>query len=96
VTEGTGVDEELQKLIGKEVVLDVKDPHLYIGTLKRITPNVVVLTDADVHFCGDSMSTTEFYLLQTKKNGIRPNRREVLVLRSEVVSISLLSSIVEY
>jgi len=90
------IGHELEALIGQEVVVDVKDPHLYIGTLSRIGQSVVVLADADVHFCGDSLTTTELYLVETRKNGVRPNRREVYVLRSEVVSISRLADVIEY
>ena len=97
-----GMDEpdstgrELEALIGQEVVLDVKDPHLFIGTLTSVDRSVLVLENADVHFCGDSMTTTELYLLETKKTGIRPNRRQVCVLRSEIVSVSRLADVIEY
>ncbi len=90
------IGHELEALIGQLVVVDVKDPHLYIGTLSGVGQSVVVLADADVHFCGDSLTTTELYLVETRKNGVRPNRREVYVLRSEVVSISRLTDIIEY
>jgi hypothetical protein len=94
--EPSGIGHELEALIGQQVVIDVKDPHLYIGTLCRVGQSVVVLADADVHFCGDSLTTTELYLVETRKNGVRPNRREVYVLRSEVVSISRLEDVIEY
>jgi hypothetical protein len=55
-----------------------------------------VLKDADVHFCQDSYTTAELYLLETKKNGIRPNRHVVYVMLAEVLSISRLSDVVEY
>jgi small nuclear ribonucleoprotein (snRNP)-like protein len=90
------IGHELEALIGQEVVVDVKDPHLYIGTLGGIGQSVVVLKNADVHFCGDSLTTTELYLVETRKNGVRPNRREVYVLRSEIVSISRLEDVIEY
>jgi small nuclear ribonucleoprotein (snRNP)-like protein len=95
--EETGsIGHELEALIGQEVVVDVKDPHLFIGTLSRAEQNVLVLQNVDVHFCGDSLTTTELYLVETRKNGVRPNRKEVYVLRSEVVSISRLEDVIEY
>jgi small nuclear ribonucleoprotein (snRNP)-like protein len=94
--EPRALESELQPLIGEQVILDVKDPHLYIGTLRRVGQSVVVLSDADVHFCGDSRTTTELYALEAKKNGVRPNRREVFVMRSDVVSISRLDDVVDY
>jgi hypothetical protein len=96
MAEPGSIGHELEALIGQEVVLDVKDPHLYIGTLSCVGQNVMVLTNADVHFCGDSLTTTELYLVETRKNGVRPNRREVCVLRSEIVSISRLADVIEY
>jgi len=90
------IGREFESLLGEEVVLDSTDPHLYIGTLSRIGRHVIVLTNADVHFCGDSLTTTEFYILETKKNGVRPNRREVCVLRTQIVSLSRLADVIEY
>ena len=86
----------LQLLIGEDVVVDVKHAHLYIGTLERVSADTILLRDADVHFCGDSQTTTELYLVETKKNGIRPNRSAVYIMRSEVLSLSRLSDIIEY
>jgi hypothetical protein len=96
MNEPAQADRELTALVGEEVVLDVKDPHLYIGTLAAVDGSVLVLTNADVHFCGDSPTTTELYLVETKANGIRPNRARVCVFRSEVVSVSRLADVVEY
>jgi hypothetical protein len=87
---------ELQALIGEQVVVDVKHAYLYIGTLTKIGKDALVLKDADVHFCQDSYTTAELYLLETKKNGIRPNRHVVYVMLAEVLSISRLSDVVEY
>ena len=94
--EPAGPDCELEALIGQEVILDVKAPVLYIGILKSVGPNVVVLGDADVHFCEDSQSTTELYLLGTRQTGRRPNRAAVYVMRNEVVSISRLEDVIDY
>ena len=86
----------LKSLVGQEVVVDVKHSHLYVGTLAKIGNDSIVLRDADVHFCGDSQTTTELYLVETRKNGLRPNRAAVYVMRSEVLSVSRLSDIIEY
>ncbi len=87
---------ELGALIGEQVVIDVKGSHVYIGTLRTIGADVIELADADVHFCDDSQTTSELYVLETKKNGIRANRASVYVMRAEVVSLSRLSDVVEY
>jgi hypothetical protein len=94
--EPSSLEHELQPLIGQEVVVDVKHSHLYVGTLAKIGNDSIALRDADVHFCGDSQTTSELYLVETRKNGVRPNRTAVYVMRSEVLSVSLLSDIIEY
>lgn len=96
VSDPSTTSHELSPLVGQLVIVDVKGRHVYIGTLQTIGKEVIVLTDADVHFCEDSQTTSELYLLETKKNGIRKNRDAVYVMRSEVLSISRLDDIVLY
>ncbi len=83
-------------LIGEQVVLDVKADLVYIGTLQEVRDDLLVLHDADVHFFSDTQTTQEFYVLQTKKNGIRVNRSVVYVMREEVVSLSRLADVMDY
>ena len=87
---------ELSALMGQPVIVDVKGRHVYIGILQKVGRDVIVLTGADVHFCDDSQTTSELYVLETKKNGIRANRSTVYVMRSEVLSISRLEDVVVY
>jgi small nuclear ribonucleoprotein (snRNP)-like protein len=89
-------DTRLRELIGEQVILDVKAPVLYIGTLAGFDGQVVVLEEADVHFYSDSQTTIELYLLETRKNGIRPNRSVVYVMRDEVCSVSRLEDVILY
>ena len=92
----SGLNDELASLIGDQVVVDVKAPYVYIGTLSRVGTDALVLADADVHPCDDSHTTRELYILETKNTGIRANRHSVHVMRAEIVSISRLSDIVDY
>jgi len=96
MSDASVLQHELGALIGLPVVLDVRGRHIYIGTLESVGKEVMVLTNADVHFCDDSQTTAELYLLETKKNGIRQNRTAVYVMRSEVLSVSRLDDIVVY
>ena len=93
---GTASAGELADLIGQQVVVDVKGRHVYIGTLDRVGKETLLLREADVHFCDDSQTTSEFYLLETRKNGVRVNRSTVYVMRSEVLSVSRLDDVVIY
>jgi len=92
----TSAGDAWQPLIGCPVVLDTKGPYIYLGTLKAVGQEAVVLTSADVHYRGDSPTTSELYLLQARKDGVRVSREQVFVMRGEVVSLSRLSDIVEY
>jgi len=95
--DGSPPDEGgLKSLVGQEVVVDVKGRYIYIGTLRSVAGDSLVLDDADVHACDDSQTTNEFYVLEAKKNGVRANRNAVYVMRSEVLSVSRLQDVVDY
>jgi hypothetical protein len=53
------------------------------------------LEDADVHDLRDSSTTRDVYTHETRRYGIRANRRRVLIPRSEVVALSLLADVLE-
>jgi len=86
----------LEALVGEQVVLDVRGPYIYLGTLRSVGKDAVVLSEADVHACDDSLTTRELYVLESKKNGIRVNRHTVYVMLREVLSFSRLDDVVEY
>jgi hypothetical protein len=85
----------LEELSGEIVVLDTASPIVYVGKLTRVTPHVLEICEADVHDMNDSRSTKDFYLLQTRDLGVRPNRARVLIHRSHVISVSRLSDITD-
>ena len=84
----------LRELIGKHVVLDTAGPMVYLGVLERIEPDGYWLSEADVHDQRDGHAPKELYVMEAKLHGIRANRKRVAVMRSEVVSISLLDDVV--
>jgi hypothetical protein len=88
------VDPELIEWIGRQVVLDTAGPVVYLGTLERIHQEGYWLTDADVHDRNDGQASKELYVLEAGLHGIRANRRRVLVMRSVVISASLLEEVV--
>jgi small nuclear ribonucleoprotein (snRNP)-like protein len=87
---------ELDSLIGQQVVLDVDGPFLYIGTLEAIDPNSVTLVEADAHDLRETSTSTDQYLIDTVKHGIRVNRRRVVVLSRRIISVSPLEAVVTY
>ncbi|MFQ5462814.1 MAG: hypothetical protein ACE5E5_09330 [Phycisphaerae bacterium] len=85
----------LERLIDQIVVLDTDSPIVYIGTLTEITDRCLVLGDADMHDCREGHASKERYLVEAHAEGITTNRRQVIVMRSFVISVSRLSDVVD-
>ena len=85
----------LDSLVGRQVVLDVSSPFVYVGTLEGQDDMYLILTDADVHDLRDSNTTREAYVHESRLHGVGTNRRRVLVRHTEIVSISALEDVVE-
>ena len=84
------------RLIGKVVVVDTDSRYVYLGTLDRVEEHFVVLRDVDAHERGESPSTKEQYIMDVKKFGVKPNRREVSIRKQVVVSVSKLDDILGF
>ena len=84
--------EDLENLVGREIVVDTDGPLIYIGTLNRIGRRILVLENVDVHDMRDGQPTTtrEVYIMQSRKHGIQVNRDSVIVPLDRVASVSLL------
>jgi len=87
---------EIQALLNQQIVVDTDSSFVYIGRLKAIGSDCLVLTDVDVHDTHDSRSSKEHYAHETCKLGPRPNRKEVLVRLERVLSVSRLDDIVRF
>jgi small nuclear ribonucleoprotein (snRNP)-like protein len=85
-----------EQFVGKVVVVDTDSMFVYLGTLDRVEDHFVVLKDVDAHDRRESPSTKEQYIMDTKKFGVKPNRREVNVRKQLIVSISRLDDILGY
>ena len=80
----------LAELIGQTVVVDLRSPFVCLGALLRIDEHFLELGDADLHDLRDTQTTRENYVAASKAAGIMPNRRKVLILRTEVIAVSRL------
>ena len=89
-------NEAWQPLIGKIVVLDTDSRFVYLGTLDRVEDHFVVLKDVDAHDRRESPSTKEQYIMDTKKFGVKPNRREVSIRKHLIISVSKLDDVLDY
>ena len=81
-------------MIGREVVLDIASPFVYVGRLTGIDANYLILEQADVHDLRDTTKTREVYIVDSRKLGVRANRQRVLVRIDEVISLSALDDVI--
>jgi hypothetical protein len=94
-----GTDHEaagLLRHLGHYVVIDTDSDYLYMGKLLGVHGPFVTLADADVHDRRESSSMNEKYVLESKKYGLRSNRREVHLRFERIVSYSLLEDVIDY
>jgi len=93
--EDTTHADPLDAYVGMVIVLDTQGPLIYIGTLQRVTGVSLVLAEADVHDSNDSRATKDLYLVETRDLGVRVNRSQVVVMRGQISSVSLLKDVVD-
>jgi len=88
------VADDLDNLIGHEVVLDTDGAMVYLGRLVSCRAGGFWLQEADVHNCNEGHATREQYVAESARDGIRVNRNRVFVIRQTVTSLSALSDVV--
>jgi hypothetical protein len=88
------MSDPLQRLLGQHVVLDTGTPIVYVGRLVDCSDTTFVLEEADMHDCRDGHVQKEHYLAETQRDGVTVNRRQVVVMRSAIISVSRLADIV--
>ena len=85
----------MEEFIGSNVVIDVGSQFVFLGRLAEVRSRWIVLKEADVHDLRDSKTTRELYILDSRNDGVRVNRRKVMIPADQIVSISLLDDVVE-
>ena len=83
-------------LVGQVVVVDTNSSFVYLGTLVKVDADFLVMKEVDVHDRNEGPSTKEQYVIDTKRFGVKPNRKEVSVRKALVVSLSRLDDVVTY
>lgn len=91
----TPKDPSLDSLFGQIVVLDLHSPYVCIGRLVGADDLYFRILDADLHDFRDSTATREVYVYDSVRLGIRRNRKQVLVQRSDVVALTRFADIAE-
>lgn len=82
--------------VGQIVVVDTSSNYVYIGTLAAVQDHFIEMKEVDVHDRGEGLSTKERYIMEVKRFGVKPNRREVSIRKSSIVSLSRLDDILVY
>lgn len=90
----SGESPALEALIGQEVVLDMQGLYVYLGTLAGFDHRYCILENCDVHDLRETTTTRELYVYESRLHGIRPNRKQVLVSREQIVSLSPLKDVI--
>lgn len=85
-----------KQLVGQVVVLDTSSQLVYLGKLKSVDDHFIELEEADVHDSSESPTSKEIYVIESKKYGLKRNRRTVFVRAGLVVSMSRLEDVIEY
>ena len=85
----------MREFIGSKVVIDVKSQFVFLGQLMEVSEQWIVLEQADVHDLRDSKTTRELYVLDSCTDGIRVNRKRVLIPIDQIVGISRLEDVLE-
>ena len=86
----------MKELIGKVVVVDTDASWVYVGRLESIDNDSVLLTGVDAHDKNDIEISKEKYILDTRRHGVKDNRKKTYVLRNRVVSICDLEDVVKF
>lgn len=91
-----GEAAEMLRFRGRSLVVDTDSDYIYIGKLVAATGLSVTLGEADVHDRRETSSNNEKYILESKKHGVRSNRKTVHLRLQRVVSYSLLEDVTDY
>jgi small nuclear ribonucleoprotein (snRNP)-like protein len=85
----------LDEFVGEKIVVDLHSEYVCLGTLKKFDNHFLDLRNADLHDLRDTDTTRENYVADSKRTGIKRNRKRVLVIRTEVVAVSRLDDVVD-
>jgi len=85
----------LEQMLGRVVVIDLRSPFVCLGKLTRVEDGYLQLEDADMHDLRDTQSTREQYVVDSRRTGVKRNRKHILLTWREVVAVSALEDVVD-
>jgi hypothetical protein len=75
--------------------VDLRNRFVCLGTLKGITDTFLEVRNADLHDLQDTDTSRENYVAASHATGIKRNRKQVLIVRAEMIAISRLDDVVD-
>jgi len=85
----------IEELVDQKVVIDLRGPFVCLGRLIAFDEHHLSLQDADLHDLRDTQTTRENYVVSSKRTGIKPNRKRVLISRAEMIAISRFKDVID-
>lgn len=85
----------VEEFVGRKVVVDLRSRFVCLGTLQNVSDYFLELRNADLHDLQDTQTSREVYVAESAATGIKRNRKRVLLVRHEIIAISLLDDIVD-
>lgn len=85
----------IEEMVDQKVVIDLRGPFVCLGRLAGLDEHYFDVHDADLHDLRDTQTTRENYIVSSRRTGIKPNRKRVLIARGETIAISKFRDIVE-
>jgi len=85
----------LDELVGSKIIVDLSSPYVCLGTLQGFSEHFLQVRNADLHDLRDTDTTRENYIFEAQRTGIKRNRKKVLIVRSEIVAITLFEDLVD-
>jgi len=85
----------MEKLIGEVVVVDTSTELLYMGRLSAVSEHWVEIAGVDIVDLGEVKIPRELILIEKKRDGLKPSRGSVMLSARCVVSVSVLSQILD-
>jgi hypothetical protein len=73
----------------------LRSEYVCLGTLLHFDEHFLELKNADLHDLRDTDTTRENYVAASHATGIKRNRKRLLLVRREIVAISLLDDVVD-
>jgi small nuclear ribonucleoprotein (snRNP)-like protein len=84
----------LEEMVGHKIVVDLRSEFVCLGTLVGYDEHFLELRNADLHDLRDTDTTRENYVAESRITGIKRNRKRMLLVRTDLVAITLLEDVV--